>query len=251
MPKITIEKLNVIYKTKKSGSINVFENLNVEFESGKINSILGQSGCGKTTLLNSIAGIIDFDGKIFFDNCDSTNIALKDRNISLVSQKYVLYPAFSVFENIAFPLKMIGASKEEIIKRVKDIAKELELDLFLNRKPKELSGGQQQRVAIARALVKNPSILLLDEPLSNVDDKQRVELRTLIKSLIKKIGCTAIYVTHDFYEAMSISDKIYIINDKNIVFSGSPSEVYNSKNDYVKSLISESFDESIFYNKFN
>lgn len=249
MPKITIKNLNVTYKNKKNSSINVFENLNVVFENDKINAVLGQSGCGKTTLLNSIAGIIGFDGEIFFDDCNVTNLAVKDRNISLVSQKYVLYPAFSVFENIAFPLKVIGASKEEIIKRVKSVAKQLGLELFLNRKPKELSGGQQQRVALARALVKNPSIFLLDEPLSNVDDRQRIELRTLIKKTIKESGCTAVYVTHDFYEAMSISDKLYVMDEKGIVLSGTPSEVYNSNNDLVKSMINESFDESIFYNK--
>jgi len=234
MPKIILKGVSVTYKTKKESTI-ALDSLSGELEDS-FNVILGYSGCGKTTLLKTLAGLVDYEGDIFFGLEDVKNIPTNKRNMAMVSQQYILYPTMTIFDNIAFPLKLKGCKPDEIIRSVKDIAEKLSLTHCLTRKPRQLSGGQQQRVAIARALVKEPSICLLDEPLSNIDPHLRSEERLLIKTALKESGCTVVYVTHDLNEAMALADNLVIMDEGKIVISGNPLDVYNSDNEVITAL---------------
>lgn len=201
--------------------------------------LLGPSGCGKTTIIKCIAGLIDLtDGQIYIDNILINNLPPKQRDVAMVFQSYALYPHMSVYDNIAFPLKMRKVPKNVIKDQVESMASLLDLSQFLTRKPKELSGGQMQRVALARALVRKPKLFLMDEPLSNLDAKLRTQMRTEIKKLQKKIGITTIYITHDQIEAMSMADQI-IVMDKGVIQQfGSPEEIYyKPKNLFVANFI--------------
>ncbi|WP_099336272.1 ABC transporter ATP-binding protein [Clostridium cadaveris] len=224
--KVKIENLS-----KKFNNFTAIDNLNVEFNDGELICLLGPSGCGKSTMLYLISGILEgTKGKIFFDDEDITNIPPEKRNIGLVFQNYSLYPHMSVERNIGFPLEIKKISKKERTKKINELANLVHIDSMLHRKPKELSGGQQQRVAIARALAKEPRILLLDEPLSNLDAKLRIEMREEIRNIQKSTNITAIFVTHDQEEAMTISDKILLM-DKGVVQQYStPEELYNNPN---------------------
>ncbi|MDD6466668.1 MAG: ABC transporter ATP-binding protein [Erysipelotrichaceae bacterium] len=205
--KVRVEKL-----TKRFNDVTAVNELTAEFESGKLIALLGPSGCGKTTMLNMLSGILPVtDGKIFFDEEDVTDLPPDKREVGLVFQNYALYPHMSVLENICFPLKIKKVPKAERIKIAKEYAKMVHIDEYLDRKPKELSGGQQQRVAIARALVKKPRLLLLDEPLSNLDAKLRVEMREEIRRIQRESGVTTFFVTHDQEEASAISDYIMLM----------------------------------------
>ena len=205
--KVTVKDL-----TKKFGDVTAVNNLNLEFESGKLICLLGPSGCGKSTMLNMLSGIMPVtDGKIFFDDVDVTELTPDKREVGLVFQNYALYPHMTVLENICFPLKIKKVKKAERIEKAKQYAKMVHIEEYLDRLPKELSGGQQQRVAIARALVKQPKLLLLDEPLSNLDAKLRVEMREEIRRIQKESGVTTVFVTHDQEEATSISDYICLM----------------------------------------
>ncbi len=246
MPVIKIENLTVKFKEKKNKEVVALENLSLEIKDKFLNVILGYSGSGKTTLLRSIAGLQDYEGTIYFDGIDVDNLSVQKRNIAMVTQNYALYPSMTVFENIAFPLKVLGASKEEIISRVYEIAEKLDIKHCLSRKPKKLSGGQQQRVALARAMVKKPDLYLFDEPLSNLDTIKRSEARILIKKIIKERNATALYVTHDFTEAMALADYLIVINDKRVEIEGTPLEIYESNNPIVESLKGDMLDETIF-----
>ena len=231
MSKIIIRDLIVEYPgvKKKDPSTLVLNKLNAVFEDNSINVIIGKSGCGKTTLLQTIIGMLPYDGDIDVDGNDFDLYTIPERNLAYVSQDFALYPHLTVFDNIAFPLKLNGASRKEIIETVNKVAQELDLTYCLTRKPKHLSGGQQQRVALARAMVKSPSIYLFDEPLSNVDPSFRAEERHYIKSTIKKYGAVAIYVTHDLNEAWSLADKIFIMDEGKFVLEGTPEEIINSE----------------------
>lgn len=232
MSRIVIKDLVVDYpgKKKKDPHFIVLNKLNAIFEDGSFNVIIGKSGCGKTTLLKTIIGLLPYEGDIDVDGNDFDLYTIAERNLAYVSQDFALYPHLSIFDNIAFPLKLNGASRKEIIDTVNKIASELDLKHCLTRKPRHLSGGQQQRVALARAIAKSPSIYLFDEPLSNVDQASRSEERQYIKSTVKKYGATAIYVTHDLQEAWSIADKIFIMDEGRFVFEGTPKEILNSDN---------------------
>ncbi|MDR4512492.1 MAG: ABC transporter ATP-binding protein [Nitrososphaeraceae archaeon] len=201
--------------------------------------LLGPSGCGKTTIIRCIAGLIDPDeGQIFIGDKLVNRIAPKDRDVAVVFQNYALYPHMTVYDNIAFPLKMRKLSKEKIQEKVIKISKVLEISELLKRKPRELSGGQMQRVALGRALVREPKVFLLDEPLSNLDSKLRIQMRTEIKKLQKKVGVTTIYITHDQIEAMGMGDRIAILNNGVIQQIGTPEEVYkNPQNLFVANFI--------------
>jgi multiple sugar transport system ATP-binding protein len=214
-------------------------NFSVQLDSGKFLVLLGPSGCGKTTIIKCIAGLIDpTEGQIYIDESLINKLPPKDRDVAMVFQSYALYPHMSVYDNIAFPLKMRKLSKNEIKYHVENTASLLELSLFLKRKPKELSGGQMQRVALARALVRKPKLFLMDEPLSNLDAKLRMQMRTEIKKLQKKIGITTIYITHDQIEAMSMADQIIVMNKGIIQQIGSPHEIYyKPKNVFVANFI--------------
>ena len=205
--KITIENL-----TKRFGDTVAVDNLSVALESGKLIALLGPSGCGKTTILNMLSGILPAsEGRILFDERDVTGLPPEKRNIGLVFQNYALYPHMSVLENICFPLEIRKVPKKERIGRAKELAELVRISEYLNRKPGELSGGQQQRVAIARALAKQPELLLLDEPLSNLDAKLRVEMREEILRIQRASQVTTVFVTHDQEEASSISDEVILL----------------------------------------
>ena len=245
---INVQNLTVTYVNKRKQEIVALDDLNCQFDMGKFNVILGYSGCGKTTLLKCIAGLLDYDGTITVNGVDYDTLDIKDRNVAMVSQQYILYPNMTIFDNIAFPLRIAGADRKEITERVNEVADKLGLQYCLTRKPRHLSGGQQQRVALARALVKKPDICLLDEPLSNVDAQQRVELRQLIKQAIKSINTTAIYVTHDITEAFALADKLFVINNGKLEICGEPMEVYRSGNEVVKSLMGEHVLDATVFN---
>jgi multiple sugar transport system ATP-binding protein len=198
--------------TKKFGAIVAVDNFTVQFESGKLTALLGPSGCGKSTMLYMLAGITPTTrGRIFFENDDVTDLAPEKRGVGLVFQNYALYPHMSVLENICFPLEIQRVPHKERIARAQEMAELVHVEELLERKPAQLSGGQQQRVAIARALVKRPRLLLLDEPLSNLDARLRLEMREEIRRIQQETNITTIFVTHDQEEAMSISDAVLLM----------------------------------------
>ncbi len=239
MPKIEVCDVRVLYGRGKR-TVSALDGFNAEFQSG-INVIVGYSGCGKTTLLECMLGLRAYDGKILSDGVDLADIATKDRNFGYVSEGYTLFSGATVFDNIAFPLKVVGAEREEITNRVRAIAEKTGLTPCLSRNIKHISAGQQQKTAIARALIKHPSVCLLDEPLSNIDGSAKTELRHWMKKLFSETGCMAIYVTHDIREAMSLADRLYVMNEGKNVFSGNAEELLKSDNAVVKSLLEGTF----------
>lgn len=228
--------------TKKFGKAKGVEDVDIHIKSGEFFTFLGPSGCGKTTTLRIIAGFyFPTEGKVYFDNEDITGLKPNKRNIGMVFQNYALFPHMTVFENIAFGLQVRKLSRSEIKSKVEKAQKFVHLEGYGSRKITELSGGQQQRVALARALVIEPDILLLDEPLSNLDAKLREETRIEIKRLQVELGITTIYVTHDQHEAMSMSDRIMVMDSGEIQQIGTPQEIYNKPiNHFVASFIGES-----------
>ena len=214
--------------TKKFGDFTAVSEFSAVLEDGELVSLLGPSGCGKSTLLNMLSGILPVSGgKIFFDDQDVTLMPPEKRGIGLVFQNYALYPHMTVMGNICFPLETQKVPKAERIERANEIAKLVHVDMLMNRKPSELSGGQQQRVAIARALVKNPRLLLLDEPLSNLDARLRLEMREEIRRIQQRTGVTTIFVTHDQEEALSISDRIVLMRSGVLQQNDLPQRLYN------------------------
>lgn len=223
---------NVILKgVKKTYDNNkiVINNVDLEIKDKEFLVLVGASGCGKSTLLRMIAGLEDIsDGEIFIEDKKVNNIHPKDRDIAFVFQSYALYPHMTVRENIAFGLKMRKIDKATIDKKVKEAAEILNLTEYLDRKPKQLSGGQRQRVALGRAIVRNPKVFLMDEPLSNLDAKLRVQMRSEIKKLHQKLQTTFIYVTHDQTEALTMGDRIVVLNNGEIQQVDTPKEIYNN-----------------------
>ena len=234
--KVVFENLtkNFPNRNKKSREdVIAVNNFNFEIPDGKLIGLLGPSGCGKSTTLNLLSGLLKpTSGKIFFGDDDVTNLPAENRGVGLVFQNYALYPHLTVKQNILFPLKNLKGkdklSKEVMLKKAYEAARLVQIDGLMDRKPGELSGGQQQRVAIARALVKMPKILLLDEPLSNLDARLRLQTREEIRRIQKETGITTVFVTHDQEEAMSISDMIVVMKDGVIQQIGKPQEVYDS-----------------------
>ena len=217
--------------TKKFGSTVAVNNFSATFPDGHLICLLGPSGCGKSTVLNILCGILDVTlGQVFFDNEDVTSLSPDQRNIGMVFQNYALYPHLTVLENIAFPLEVQKVNKKIRIEKAKEIAELVHVESLLHRYPGELSGGQQQRVAIARALIKNPKLLLMDEPLSNLDARLRLEMREEIRRIQIETGVTTIFVTHDQDEAMSISDSIILMKDGNLAQEGLCNDLYNQPN---------------------
>ena len=224
-------KVRIDNVTKKFGHTTAVSNFSAELQDGHLICLLGPSGCGKSTLLNMLCGIIPVtQGQIFFDDKNVTKLPPDQRNIGMVFQNYALYPHMTVAQNIAFPLEVQKVKKEERMARVEEIAKLVHVDNLLRRYPSELSGGQQQRVAIARAMVKKPQLLLMDEPLSNLDARLRLEMREEIRRIQKETGVTTVFVTHDQEEAMSISDSILLMKDGLLIQSGLCQELYVNPN---------------------
>ncbi len=227
-----------VYKSY-SGDVYVIKGASFQVEDGEFATLLGPSGCGKTTMLRMIAGLETIDrGEIYIGDRLVNNVPPALRNVAMVFQSYALYPHMTVYENIAIGLKLRKYPKSEIDERVKDVTKKLEINHLLNRYPAQLSGGQRQRVALARALVKRPSIFLFDEPLSNLDAAIRERARSEIKLLFKSLNATAVYVTHDQVEAMTLSDKVILLHDGVIQQIGKPKDLYDKPaNTFVATFI--------------
>ena len=224
---------------KNFNNLKVLNNISFSIEKGEFLTLLGPSGCGKSTLLKIIAGLNDFDGgNIIIDDIDVTNIKPKDRQVAMVFQSYALFPNMTVYENIEFGLRMKKLDKKEVSRKVTEIIEVVDLKGKENNYPSELSGGQQQRVALARSIVTEPKILLLDEPLSALDAKIRKSLQRQIRKIQKELNITTIFVTHDQEEAMTMSDRIIIMDKGNIAQIGAPEEIYISPaNEFVARFI--------------
>lgn len=228
--------------SKRYDDNQVLDNLSLDIKKNEFLTLLGPSGCGKTTTLKIIAGFEYADeGKVLFEERDITDIPPHERQINTVFQKYALFPHMNIYENIAFGLKIKKLPEDEIDKKVKEMLKLVALDGFERRQVESLSGGQQQRVAIARALVNEPKVLLLDEPLGALDLKLRKEMQMELKKIQKKLGITFIFVTHDQEEALTMSDKIIVMNKGKIQQMGTPQDIYNEpENSFVARFIGES-----------
>ncbi len=224
---------------KSFGSQKILKNINLEINDGEFIVLVGPSGCGKSTLVRIIAGLEQEDsGVIIYNGSEIQLLPPKERKLAMVFQNYALYPHKTVYDNIAFPLKISGVTENLIKTKVHNIATKLGLLEYLKRKPKELSGGQRQRVALARALAKDPEIFLLDEPLSNLDAKLRMQMRHELFQMHKEFKATFIYVTHDQVEALSLGDRIVVLKDGEIQQVGTPEEIYNQPaNNFVASFI--------------
>jgi len=206
----SVTLLNVV---KRYGSVEAVKGINLEIGNDEFVALVGPSGCGKTTTLRMIAGLEEIsDGEIMIGDEVVNDIAPKDRDIAMVFQSYALYPHMTVYDNIAFGLKMRGLDKAEVRSRIEAAARMLDIAELLDRRPKQLSGGQRQRVAMGRAIVRRPQVFLFDEPLSNLDAKLRVQMRTELKRIHQKVKTTTVYVTHDQVEAMTLADRIVVMN---------------------------------------
>jgi inositol-phosphate transport system ATP-binding protein len=226
MAKITLDNV-----TKNWGETQVLKPMNLEIENGEFVAILGPSGCGKSTTLFLLAGLYaPSAGEIAFDGHNVNRVDARDRNVGIVFQSYALYPNLTVRENIAFPLRFKAMGKEEVARRVEEATNLVQISALLDRRPSQLSGGQQQRVALARALVKEPNILLLDEPLSNLDATLRITMRAELKSIQKRLGFTTLIVTHDQIEAITMADRIICMNNGEIAQIGTPDDLHRRPN---------------------
>ncbi len=232
--KVTLKEIKKSYDQKE-----IIKNLNLEINSGEMVSLLGPSGCGKSTTLFMIAGLEPVSGgRIYFGDEDVTNITPDKREIGLVFQNYALYPHFTVLKNVMYPILNQKVAKKEAKSRALEIIKAVHLEEHVDKLPSQLSGGQQQRVAIARAIGKNPKVLLLDEPISNLDAKLKEQTSKEIRDIQKKFGITTIFVTHDQQEALAVSDRIVILEDGEIKQIGTPNELYHEpKNLHVAKFI--------------
>ena len=228
MATVRFESATRIYPGNDKPSVDA---LDLDIADGEFLVLVGPSGCGKSTSLRMLAGLEEVNGgKIFIDNKDVTDLSPKDRDVAMVFQNYALYPHMSVADNMGFALKIAGVDKGEIRRRVEEAAKILDLTEYLQRKPKALSGGQRQRVAMGRAIVREPKVFLMDEPLSNLDAKLRVQTRTQIASLQRRLGITTVYVTHDQVEAMTMGDRVAVLKDGLLQQCDSPRRMYDHPN---------------------
>lgn len=228
MARVLLQNLEKVYAEKGGPGVKVVHGINLEIRDREFMVLVGPSGCGKSTTLRMIAGLEEVSGgTITIDQQVVNEVAPKDRDIAMVFQNYALYPHMTVYENLAFGLKLRKFSKADIDARVREASAMLGLDAFLDRKPKALSGGQRQRVAVGRAIVRKPKVFLFDEPLSNLDAKMRVSMRTEISKLHARLGATMIYVTHDQVEAMTMGDRICVMKDGHIMQVAEPLTLYN------------------------
>lgn len=225
--------------TKEFKDVVAVKDLTMEIKDGEFLVFLGPSGCGKTTILRIIAGLENpTEGQIYINGKDVTGLRPKDRNVAMVFQSYSLYPHMTAFQNMAFPLRIAGIEREKIKGKVEETAELLGVQNLLKKKPRELSGGQSQRIALGRAIVREPSIFLFDEPLSNLDAKLRVQMRGELTKLHKELGITSIYVTHDQVEAMTLGERIALLKEGILMQHGKPMEIYeNPVNTFVASFL--------------
>ncbi|MDM8083454.1 sn-glycerol-3-phosphate ABC transporter ATP-binding protein UgpC [Cellulomonas cellasea] len=236
MATVTFDNATRVYPGTERPAVDA---LNLHVEDGEFLVLVGPSGCGKSTSLRMLAGLEDVNGgRILIGDRDVTDVQPKDRDIAMVFQNYALYPHMTVADNMGFALKIAGTPKAEIRARVEEAAKILDLTEYLDRKPKALSGGQRQRVAMGRAIVRQPQVFLMDEPLSNLDAKLRVQTRTQIASLQRRLGVTTVYVTHDQTEALTMGDRIAVLKDGLLQQVGTPRDMYDTpKNVFVAGFI--------------
>jgi multiple sugar transport system ATP-binding protein len=234
-----VSAVELVGITKSYGDTVVVDDLNLSLPDGSLTVLVGPSGCGKSTTLRIVAGLETANsGAVHIGDRDVTAATPRQRDVAMVFQNYALYPQLSVAGNIAFPLRNAGVAKDVAARRAREAAERVGITALLDRKPRQLSGGQQQRVAIARALVRTPSVFLFDEPLSNLDAKLRVELRSEIRRLQQELGITALYVTHDQEEAMTIADQLVVLNAGRIEQRGTPHDLYRSPaNTFVAGFI--------------
>src|SRR3954454_23623666 len=231
MAKVSVQNVFKIYPGDKGQDVTAVRDVNLEIADREFVVLVGPSGCGKSTTLRMIAGLEEISrGDIYIGDRRVNDVAPKDRDIAMVFQNYALYPHMNVFDNMAFGLKLRKYSKVEIKKRVSDAANILGIEGLLDRKPKALSGGQRQRVAVGRAIVRQPKVFLFDEPLSNLDAKMRVQMRTEITKLHQRLQATMIYVTHDQIEAMTMGDRIVVMNNGKVQQTDTPLKLYNEPN---------------------
>ncbi|MBG6218585.1 multiple sugar transport system ATP-binding protein [Arthrobacter sp. CAN_A6] len=236
MATVTFDQATRLYPGTDKPAV---DKLDIQIADGEFLVLVGPSGCGKSTSLRMLAGLEDVNsGRILIGDRDVTDVPPKDRDIAMVFQNYALYPHMSVADNMGFALKIAGVSKEERAERVREAAKLLDLEDYLDRKPKALSGGQRQRVAMGRAIVRNPQVFLMDEPLSNLDAKLRVQTRTQIASLTRRLGVTTVYVTHDQVEAMTMGDRVAVLKGGILQQVDTPRNLYERpKNVFVAGFI--------------
>jgi multiple sugar transport system ATP-binding protein len=234
-----LANVSVKHLTKMFGDVFAVKDLTLDIENGEFLVLLGPSGCGKTTTLRCIAGLeMPDEGDIYIGNVRANDFSPKDRNVAMVFQSYALYPHMTVSDNMAFPLKMRKVSKDIIGEKIRHIAELLRITHLLKRKPKQLSGGEAQRTALGRAIIRDPEVFLMDEPLSNLDAKLRVHMRTELKRLQKDLGVTTIYVTHDQVEAMTMAERIAILHNGELQQRDRPEEIYmHPSNTFVAGFI--------------
>ena len=250
MASITMKNLTKIYEEREVGffkkkkeekrkDVVAVKDFSMEIKDREFVVLLGPSGCGKSTTLRMIAGLEEIDrGELYIDDVLVNDTESKDRDVAMVFQNYALYPHMTVFDNMAFAIKKRLKDKAEVTRKVKEAAEILGLSQYLDRRPRELSGGQRQRVAIGRAIVRNPKVMLMDEPLSNLDAKLRNQMRSELLKLRKRIDATFVYVTHDQTEAMTLGDRVVVMKDGSIMQIGTPDEIYsNPRNIFVATFI--------------
>lgn len=246
MPDITIKKLNYLIRNDKLEN-HILNNVNISFLSSEISVILGPSGSGKTSLFRCIAGLENsYSGDIYFNGENINNVPTKDRNISYVPQSFNMYPHMTLFDNIAYPLKLLGAKKNEIIDRVYTLTDKFGISEILSRKPKQVSLGELQRACLVRALIKRPDICLLDEPFSNLDNENRSNIRRLCKTIFKELGCTVIISTHSINDATSLADHVYILEKGKFIYSASPKEIIFDKSPLIEKYFIEDKENDLY-----
>lgn len=244
MHSIKFSNYSSYYKVKNE-YILALSDINLTVDVGQFLVVVGESGSGKSTLIKACLDMLDYyEGDLFIDGVPVEEIDLKTGKYALVRQEISLYPNKTIYENIAFPLRIMRTPQEEVDRRVKQIAEMLDISLMLTRKPRHLSGGQQQRVAIGRALIKNPAFLFFDEPFSRIDAKTRVVLRDLVRNIHKQFGVTTVFVTHDLDEAFALADRIVVLDQGRIVEDGSPAQL---KKNYKSDLLKAYFDVDLIF----
>ena len=240
MAKVSLQEI-----TRQFGNVTAIENITLEIPDRAFWVLVGPSGCGKSTILRTIAGLESItSGKLFIGDRLMNNVPARQRDVAMVFQNYALYPHMNVAENLAFGLKMRNQERSTINRRIQEVARALNIEHLLKRKPKQLSGGQQQRVALGRAIARQPQVFLLDEPLSNLDAQLRDDTRAELKQLHDRLGITTVYVTHDQTEAMTLADRVVVLKDGKIQQIGSPQDVYaQPANSMVAGFFGQSTDE--------